>query len=56
MPHNQPLGHRDQMNGIIGKVPKIKSFEKLKDRKHRVFTELHELSGDEYQKKLNELR
>jgi len=31
-------------------------YEKLEDKKHRVFTELHDLSGVEYQKKLNELR
>ena len=56
MPHNQPLGHRDQMNGIILKIPKRKSFKKLKKLKHKVFTELHELSGVEYQEKLVELR
>ena len=56
MPLNQTLGHRDQMNGIIGNIPKRKSFKKLKKLKHRVFTELHKLSGVEYQEKLNELK
>ncbi len=56
MPKNHPLGHINEMDALIKKLPIKISFKKLKKLKHKVFTELHELSGDEYQKKLAELK
>ncbi len=56
MTKNQTLGHRDEMKARIERPPIREFFRAIKDKRLIVFTELHELSGDEYQKKLNELR
>ncbi len=56
MARNQTLTHRSLVKSLIEAPPIKRFFEKLKDKKHRVFTELHELSGVEYQEKLAELK
>ena len=51
---NFPLNSNDEVYDIIKRPPEQESIKVLISEKQRIFTELHELSGDAYQRKLRE--
>ena len=56
MDKNEPLDYRDAMIRIIRRKPKLPLTKAVKDKRLKIFTELHGLSGKAYQDKLKELR
>lgn len=55
MEKNEPLSYRNQMLELEKRVPERVFVKKLDQKKQRIFTELHNLSGRQYREKLTEI-
>lgn len=56
MEKNEPLSYRKAILEIEKRVPDRVIYKKLSKRKQEIFTELHNLSGKEYQEKLKQVK
>jgi hypothetical protein len=56
MEKNEPLSYRAAMLEIEKRIPERIIQKSLSRVKQKIFTELHNLSGDEYQEKLKEIK
>ena len=53
---NFTLNSNDEVHKIIKRPPQIRTPKALPFRRQEIFNELHSLSGEDYQKKLSELK
>ena len=55
MEKNEPLEYRTAMLEMTKKVPERIKIKALGRKKQKIFIQLHNLSGEDYQNKLKEL-